>query len=136
MFKKATLRFYAGMLFGSTAGVFLAIGFAAVANSHLGDRAELEKMDELLRHVMWGAFFGLFFGGFIALLRKPLLSAFVAATLATLAMFLSVALFGPGPEAVLSRLGLGAGAMVLGAGMGEMAARWFASGSVPDDSTK
>lgn len=126
MFKKATLRFFAGMLFGSTAGVFLGVGFAAVASSHLPNLPELDKMNDLLRQVMWGAFFGLFFGGFVALGRKPLHAGFASAALAVLAMYLSVALVGPASAEIAARLGIGAAAMFVGAMLGELGGRWFA----------
>jgi hypothetical protein len=128
MFKKATLRFFAGMLFGSVAGVFLGVGFAALLASHLPQRAELDQMRDLLNHVMIGAFFGLAFGGIIALGRRPLLSALVSTMLGALGAYLSIAFFGPEPDASAKRLFLAGGAMVLGAVLAEIVGRVFARG--------
>lgn len=123
MFDKATMRFFAGMLFGSVAGVFLGIGYAAAATSHLPDLDEVVKMNDLLWHVMRGSFFGLFFGGLVGLARRPLATAFVCALLGSLGMFLTILAFGPALEARLSRLMLGAGIMVAAALAVEIVAR-------------
>lgn len=111
MFKHKSLRFFAGMLFGSTSGVFLGV-FLNATMKLSASSTSLEQMEDLLHHIIYGAFFGLVFGGLVGLLRYPIRSGFFAAGVGLAAIVATPMWIEPYRERILERMYLVGGAMV------------------------
>lgn len=111
MFKHKSLRFFAGMLFGSTSGVFLGVLLNATMKLR-ASTTSLEQMDDLLHHIIFGAFFGLVFGGLVGLVRHPIRSGLFAAGVGLAAIVASPLWIEPYREQMNERMYLAGGAMV------------------------